>query len=295
MVRKKSFGSVSFDIFNVLFLCLLSVIALYPFLYVVFASLSNSSLLEAHRGFLYKPLGFSLAAYKAVFENSDIWIGYMNTIFYVVVGTFLNLLMTSLGAYVLTKKDFFWNKLLLPIVTLTMFFNGGLIPRFLLIKAIGLYDTRWAVILSTLISAWNLFIMRTNFASIPDSLEESAMMDGANQFIVFVKIILPLSMPVIAVMILYYGVAHWNSWFDALIFLKDRNAYPLQLILREILIANETDAMTMGMDVGSADTQRVAETVKYATIIVATLPILCLYPFLQKYFVKGVMVGAIKG
>lgn len=295
MVRKKTVCGIIFDVINVAFLTLFAVVCLYPFLYVIFASFSDSQLLELHRGALFKPLGFSTASYKAVFENDDILTGYINTLFYVVVGTSLNLLMTSLGAYVLAKKDFLWNKILLPMVLVTMFFSGGLIPSFLLVKTIGIYDTRWAVILPTLISTWNLFIMRTNFAAIPQSLEESAQIDGANQILVLFKIVLPLSMPVISVMILYYGVAHWNAWFGAMIYLRDRSKYPLQLMLREILISNSTENMTAGMDLGSADTQRVSETVKYATIIVSTLPILLLYPFLQKYFVKGVMVGAVKG
>ncbi len=176
-----------------------------------------------------------------------------------------------------------------------MFFGGGLIPTFLLIKTLGLYDTRWAILIPTAISTWNLFIMRTNFMAIPSSLEESAEIDGANSFTVFARIVMPLSMPVISVMILYYGVGNWNSWFNAMVFLRNRNLFPLQLFLREILIANSTEEMMLSMDVGTADTQRVSETVKYATIVIATVPILCVYPFLQKYFVKGVMVGAIKG
>ena len=295
MIQKKSFGSFSFDILNVALLIIVSFIALYPFVYVIFASFSDSNLLEYYRGVLWKPLGFSVEAYKAVFKNEEIWTGYANTIFYVVVGTFLSLVMTSLGAYVLARKNFFWNKFLLPFVMFTMFFHGGMIPSFLLVKAIGLYNTRWAVIIPVLISTWNLFIMRTNFAAMPISLEEAAEIDGANNFLVFVKIIIPLSAPVIAVMILYYGVGYWNSWFNAMIYLRNREAFPLQLILREILIVNSTEDMMASMTVDGATAKGVSETIKYATIIVATLPILCVYPFLQKYFVKGVMVGAVKG
>lgn len=295
MIRKKSIGSVTFDAVNVILLTLVALLCLYPFLYVVFASFSDSAALEVHRGALWGSLGFSTAAYSAVLDNSEVWLGYANTLFYVIVGTALNLFMTSLGAYVLARKDFFWNRVLLPMVLLTMFFSGGLIPTFLLVKKIGLYNTRLAIIMPTLISTWNLFIMRTNFAAIPSSLEESAEIDGANSVVVLLRIVLPLSMPVIAVMILYYGVARWNAWFDALIYLRDRKLYPLQLFLREILIANSTENMTAGMNMDSGDAQRVSETVKYATIVVATLPILCVYPFLQKYFVKGIMVGAVKG
>lgn len=295
MVQKKSFGSIGFDVLNTVLLIMVSLIALYPFVYVILASFSESNLLEYYRGILWKPLGLSAEAYKAVFKNEEIWTGYANTIFYVVMGTVLSLIMTSLGAYVLARKGFFWNKFLLPFVMFTMFFHGGMIPSFLLVKAIGMYNTRWAVIIPVLISTWNLFIMRTNFAAMPASLEEAAEIDGANNFLVFVKIVIPLSAPVIAVMILYYGVGYWNSWFNAMIYLRNREAFPLQLILREILIVNSTEDMMSSLTVDGATAKGVSETIKYATIIVATLPILCVYPFLQKYFVKGVMVGAVKG
>lgn len=294
MIKRTKLGVV-FDVFNTLFLIMLSFISLYPFLYVIFASLSDSSALSVYRGMLFKPLGFSMAAYKAVFEQSDVITGYINTIIYVVAGTAINILMTSLGAFVLSRKNFYWNKILLPMAVFTMFFGGGLIPSFLLIKTLGMYDTRWAILIPGAISTWNLFIMKTNFMSIPASLEESAEIDGANSFVVFARIVMPLSMPVIAVMILYYGVGNWNSWFNAMVYLRNRKLFPLQLFLREILISNSTEEMMLSMDVGTADTQIVSESVKYATIVVATLPILCVYPFLQKYFVKGVMIGAIKG
>lgn len=294
MKHKHSAGSIAFDTLNTIFLILVAFVSLYPFLYVIFASFSQSNLLEYSREILWRPLGFSIEAYKVVFENKDIWTGYGNTIFFVVVGTFLSLVMTSLGAYVTTKKDFFWNKLLIPMAMFTMFFNGGLIATFLVVKSLGLYGSRWAVILLGLISTYNLLIMRTNFAALPSSLEEAAEIDGANSFLVFLRIVLPLSTPVIAVMILYYGVGNWNSWFNAMVYLRERSKFPLQLVLREILIANNTNA-TAVVGAGEGEARGVAETIKYATIVVATLPILCVYPFLQKYFVKGVMVGAIKG
>lgn len=294
-MKKRTGLGVAFDCFNIVIMIALSFIALYPFLYVIFASLSDSAELSLYRGMLFKPLGFSAAAYKAVFEEPDIMTGFFNTLIYVVAGTAINVFMTALGAFVLSRRNFYWNKLLLPMAVFTMFFGGGLIPNFLLIKTLGLYDTRWAILIPTAISTWNLFIMKTNFLAIPASLEESAEIDGANSFVVFAKIVMPLSMPVIAVMILYYGVSNWNSWFNAMVYLKNRNLFPLQLFLREILIANSTEDMILSMDVSTADTQKVSESVKYATIVVATLPILCVYPFLQKYFVKGVMIGAVKG
>lgn len=293
MKIKKSFGENVFDITNAVILILLSLVTLYPFIYVVLASVSESNLLAVHTGFLVKPLGFSTMAYKTVFENEEIWTGYGNTIYYVIVGTAINIFMTSLGAYVTSKKYFFWNRILLPMIVFTMFFGGGLIPTFLLIKNLGLYNTSWAIILPGVISTWNMFIMKTSFSSIPDSLEESARIDGANEMIILFRIVLPLSMSTIAVMVLYYGVGHWNSWFSHLIYLKDRDNFPLQLFLREILIANS--AMDMATEVGDIEKQSVAETIQYATIMVATLPVLCVYPFLQKYFVKGVLIGSVKG
>lgn len=293
MVIRRTFGEKVFDFFNVIFLTVMMLVTLYPFLYVVFASLSESSLLIQHTGVLLGPRGFSLEAYAAVLENPMISRGYMNTLFIVLVGTAYNLLMTSMGAYVLSRRGYFWSKPLTALIVFTMYFGGGLIPKYLLIQNLGMMNSLWALIIPEAIGTWNLFIMRTFFVGIPDSLEESAKMDGANDFTVLFYIILPLSLPVIAVMILYYGVGHWNSWFDAMIYLRKRTLYPLQLVLREILIVNSTDSMTS--QTGIDDKLSVSETIKYATIIVATLPILCAYPWLQKYFVKGVMIGALKG
>jgi putative aldouronate transport system permease protein len=295
MVIKKSIGSRVFDVVNVILLTALSFITLYPFINVVFQSLSDSAMLQMSTGFLFKPVGFSVAAYDMVLKNSDVWVGYGNTIIYVVFGTIINLVMSSLAAFVLSRKDFYWNRILLPMVLVTMFFAGGLIPKFLLVKNLGMYDTFWAMLLPCGINTWNMLIMRTNFASIPDSLVEASKIDGANDVLILFRIIIPLSLPILAVMTLYYGVAHWNSWFDAMVYLSSRSKFPLQLFLREILIANSTTEMLNTADVSTSAAQRVSESVKYATIVVATVPILCVYPFLQKYFVKGVMVGAVKG
>lgn len=293
MVIRRTFGEKVFDFCNAVFLIVMMLITLYPFLHVVFASLSESSLLIQHTGVLLAPQGFSLDAYAAVLKNPMISRGYMNTLFIVVVGTAYNLLMTSMGAYVLSRRNYFWSKPLTALIVFTMYFGGGLIPRYLLIQDLGMMNSLWALIIPEAIGTWNLFIMRTFFVGIPDSLEESAKIDGANDFTILFYIILPLSLPVIAVMILYYGVGHWNSWFDAMIYLRKRTLYPLQLVLREILIINSTDSMTN--DTSINDKLSVSETIKYATIIVATLPILFAYPWLQKYFVKGVMIGALKG
>ncbi|THF78819.1 carbohydrate ABC transporter permease [Cohnella fermenti] len=247
----------------------------------------------SHSGLLWKPYGIHLDAYINVFKNPSIMAGFRNTVFILVVGVVVNMILTSMAAYVLSRKNVYWSRLLIFFVLITMFFNGGLIPMYLVIKGVGLSNSLWSLIIPFAVNTFNLLIMRTSFMAIPDSLEESAKIDGANHFVIFSRIVLPLSMPVIAVMILYYSVEKWNAWFYASVFLNSRELFPIQLILREILISGSTDSMTGGADVSQM--QQVVQTIKYATIVVATLPILVVYPFLQKYFVKGVMVGAIKG
>lgn len=293
MLIKRSMGEWIFDCFNIILMLLLAVVTIYPFLYVLFASLSEAAYVVQQRGLFLYPKGFNIEAYKLVFHNPAITTGYINTFFYVIVGTALNLLMTSLGAYALSRQNVMWKNPVMFMIVFTMFFSGGLIPTFLLVNELGMLDSRWALIIPSAMSAYNLIIMRTSFQGIPVSLEESAKLDGASDFTVLFRIVLPLSMPVVAVMILFYGVGHWNGWFQALIYLRTRDLYPLQLILREILITNSTDTMMTG--VAGGERAQIGETIKYATIIVATVPILLLYPFLQKYFVKGVMIGAIKG
>lgn len=282
-----------FNVCNVLLMCVLIIVTLYPLIYVVLASLSESSKLLAYDGILLKPLGFSLAAYKSVFRNPNILTGYKNTLLVLVVGTSLNLFLTAMGAYVLSRKKVLFNNAFTMLIVFTMFFNGGMIPGYLVVHGLGLTDTYLALILPTAVSTYNLIIMRTGFAAVPESLEESAKIDGARHFTIFWKIVAPLAKPTIAVILLYYGVAHWNSWFNAMIYLpKRRDLYPLQLVLRGILIENDTNSM---MSSGLGDAESVSETIKYAVIIVSTLPILAIYPFVQKYFVKGVMIGAVKG
>lgn len=289
---KPTLGERAFDALNAAVMVTLCFLTLYPFLYVAFSSLSDPGMLSQHRGLLWKPYGFSLDAYRSVFANPNIISGYRNTLFYVTVGTCINLFMTALGAYFLSRRNVFFKNAVMFMIVVTMFFQGGLIPTFLLVSNLGLVDTPWAIIIPGAINTWNLIIMRTSFQAVPVSLEESAKIDGANEWTIMWRIILPLSIPVMAVMVLFYAVGHWNSWFSAMIYLRDRELYPLQLILREILITNSTDNMMT--DASGVDKMPIGETIKYATIMVATIPILVLYPFLQKYFVKGVMIGALK-
>lgn len=287
-----SFGDRIFDTFNILFMIVLVIVTLYPFLHVLFASFSDPTQLIQHTGILLKPVGFSIEAYKLVLNDPMILIGYGNTIFYVVVGTVINVTLTALGAYALSRSNVMWARYIMIAIVFTMFFSGGLVPRYLLVNELGMLDTRWALIIPNAISAWNLIIMRTSFQAIPKSLEESARIDGANDFMILFKVVIPLSLPVMAVITLFYAVGHWNSYFDAMIFLRDRGLYPLQLVLRQILVTEDTSASLMG--VMGDERYNLGQTIKYATIIVTTVPILFIYPFLQKYFVQGVMVGSIK-
>ncbi len=290
---KISFGERVFRILNTVFMVFMIAVTLYPFYYVLMGSLSDGIQLVGYRGPLFKPLGTTLNAYRSVFKNPNILTGYRNTVIIVLVGTTLNVIMTSMSAFLLTRKSFAIKNFLAYMMIFTMYFSGGLIPTYLVVfNVLGLGDSLGALILPTLISVYNVIIMRSNFAAIPQGLEESARIDGANEFVIFSRIIMPLSMPIIAVMILFYGVNHWNSWFNAMIYLRTREKYPLQLVLREILLSGTADQMAGS---SGADQYALGESVKYATIIVATVPILAIYPFIQKYFVKGIMVGAIKG
>ncbi len=293
MMTKKSRLERTFDVCLYTVLSVLVVITLYPLIYVAFASISDAAYIVAHKGILWKPVGVNFEAYKSVFANDAIWSGYKNTLFIIVFGVILNLFMTSLGAYVLSRKNVMLNKPFMIFIIITMFFHGGLIPFYLVVKGVGLLDTLWAPIIPFAINTFNLIILRTSFQSIPDSLEEAAKMDGANHLVILFRIILPLSLPIMAVMTLYYAVDKWNGWFYSSIFISDRDLFPLQLVIREILIANSTEGMSSG---GSGnDLFQIGETIKYATIMVSTLPILMVYPYLQRYFVKGVMVGSLKG
>ncbi len=291
MKVKISRGERIFHVINYIVLTIIALICLYPMWFVAMASFSNSSQLMAHSGFLLKPLGFNLQAYLKVFENPMILKGYVNTLFILVVGVALDLVMTSLAAYFFSRKGVMFKKPLMLFVLFTMFFSGGMIPFYLNLKDLHLINTRWGLIIPFMINTYNMIILRTSFESIPDSLTEAARIDGAGHITILFKIILPLSKAIMAVMVLYYGVSIWNAWFWASAILRDRELYPLQVILREILISNDLQAMNGG---AGADAEAIAQSIKYATIMVATVPILFVYPFLQKYFTKGVMIGAVK-
>ncbi len=293
---KKGKEDLIFTVVNTTLLSLVMLAILYPLYFIVIASFSDP--LEVLAGNVtLLPKKINVESYKMVFRDPQILTGYRNTIVYTVLGTAVSIILTVLAAYPLSRKDFSGRKFFTIMLAITMFFSGGLIPTFLLMSnTLHLLDTIWVMILPGAISVWNVIIVRTYFqTSIPPELSEAAMVDGCSDFKLLVRVILPLSMPVLAVMILFYGVAHWNSFFDALIYLSNKELFPLQLILRSILVQN-TMSEDMVAEVDSlANRQVMAETIKYALIVVASAPIIAVYPFLQKYFVKGIMVGAIKG
>ena len=291
MKRKINASDIIFDSCNTILLLFLAIICLYPIYYCLVASLSNPTELAAAGGFMLWPHGVQFEAYRSVFANEEILTGYLNTLFYVGVGTCLNLVLTVMGAYVLSRKRLYLKRFLNLYVTLTMFVSGGLVPLYLVVKGLHLLNTRLAIVLTVAVNTYNMIMARTYFQTIPASLEESARIDGAGELKILFSIMVPLSGPIIAVLALYYAVGHWNSWFREMIYLSDRSKYPIQLFLREILILNEVSAASQDF---SADKMPIAESIKYATIVVATVPILCVYPFVQKYFVKGVMIGAVK-
>ncbi|MBX3015074.1 MAG: carbohydrate ABC transporter permease [Caldilineaceae bacterium] len=284
-----------FNLVNYTVLAFFLVIVLYPLIYVVSASFSDGAAVIAGKVILF-PVDFSVAAYQKIFAYERIWTGYANSLFYAVVGTVVNVGMTLLAAYPLARRDLYGRGVIVGLFLFTMFFNGGLIPSYLLVKDLGMLNTRAALIIPQALSVWNLIIAMTYFrASIPPELLEAAQLDGCNDFQYFARILLPLSAPLIAVLGLFYAISHWNQFFAALIYLTKENLYPLQIILRDILIQSQVDMNMMDDIQTMAAKQAMRELMKYALIVVASVPVLMIYPFVQKYFVRGIMMGAIKG
>ena len=282
-----------FSVFNYIFMVAIMIVMVYPLWLVLVASFSDAVELSGHSGLLFKPLGFSTDAYRLMIKNPMILKGYGNTLFLVVVGLAVNMTLTCMGAYFLSRKNVLLNKPITIMIIFTMYFSGGMIPTYMTVMELGLKNNLLSLILPGAVNTFNLIILRTSFASVPDALEESARLDGASHWRIMLQIVLPLSKASLSVIALYYAVQHWNSWFNAMLYLDDRELFPLQLVLREILIQNDTSSMTQMVDVG--DSSFIGETIKYAVIIVSVVPILCIYPFIQKYFEKGVMIGAVKG
>ena len=294
MLQKESISRKIFNLINFIFLTFLSLACLLPFLHVLFSSVSDPILLARNSGLVLWPMGFTTMGYKLVAMNPSIVNGLRNTVFYATAGTFINIMMTSMGAYVCSQKKFIPRNVIMFIITFSMFFSGGLIPYYLLIRSLNMTNTIWALLIPSAISAYNLILMRTAFNEIPDSLEESARIDGAGDFSILFRIIIPVSKPVMAVMVLLYAVGHWNSWFPALIFLRDRTLFPLQLVLREILIEQNVSRIMVVANSGD-QTNLYKPLIRYSSIIVSIVPIICFYPFIQKYFIRGIMIGSIKG
>lgn len=292
-MKTKSLGERLFDAGNILFMLLVVFLTLYPAYYLLCASFSESMPLMQHDGLLWKPLGFTAGAYRLTFSYPLVRSGYRNTLLILLGALPLNLFLTLCCAYALAAKGMKLKKPLVALTMFTMFFNGGLIPNFLNVRSLGLYNTLWALIFPGSLSVYNAIIVKTALEGIPESLSESATIDGANDIYLLARVLVPLILPTLAVITLYYAVAHWNSWFSAVIYLSDNKLLPIQAVLRAILIENQN--IMSANDTSGGEINRFAETIKYALIVVGTLPILVSYPFLQKFFIKGVMIGAVKG
>lgn len=289
---KKTPGQILFDICNTVILLLLTLVTLYPIYYVLVASFSDPMQIYQSGGLLLFPVKFNIQNYITALNYDPIWIGYRNTIFYVLVGSAMRVLLTVMGAYALTRRGLPGKNFIMFAIMLTMYFSGGLIPSYMVMKELGLLDTVWAVLLPGCITTYNLIVTISYFRGLPYELEESAKIDGAGEFTILFKIMLPLAKPIIAVISLYYMVALWNTYFGPMIYLDDTNLKPLQVVLREILILS---GASKEVSAGDQPVEAFADGMKYAVIMIATVPILCVYPFIQKYFVKGVTIGAVKG
>lgn len=287
-------GYKIFTFFNTTLLSLAVLVTAYPVYFVLIASFSNPDALMADYGLIWIPkFPLTIRAYDLVLNHPLIISSYMNTLFILIVGLVVSLSLTVLGAYFLTLKGALLRKPVAMLILFSMYFSGGLVPAYLNVKQLGMIDSLWSLIIPTAISTYNMLVLRSSFDAVPDSLIEAAVMDGAGHAKILTSVILPLTGATMAVMVLYYGVAYWNAWFNASIFIQTPTKFPLQLVLRQILILNQDAEIAANMDMG--ESAQLAQLIKYALIVVATVPILCLYPFLQRFFVKGVMVGALKG
>lgn len=295
-MNKRGMSDKTFELLNNLFLTLIVIVIVYPLVFVISASISDPLAVSSGRMWLF-PVDITFDGYKRILEDGSIWLGYRNTIYYTTVGTLIHLFILLPCAYSLSRKELGGRKVILWFILFTMMFSGGLIPTYLVIKNLGMLDSILALVIPGVVGAWSILVARAFFQqSIPDQLIEAAKIDGANEFYIFLRIVIPLSMPIIAVMALFHAVNLWNQYFNALIYLSDRDKYPLQLILREILVVNQ---MQLGEGSGEQTESLVQQVrtgglIKYAVIIVSSLPLLIAYPFLQRFFVQGVLIGSIK-
>ncbi|TYT24324.1 carbohydrate ABC transporter permease [Dictyoglomus thermophilum] len=290
----KSISSKLFDVFNILLMLLIAFVCIAPILHMIFASVSEPDKLVLHKGIILRPLGFTLKGYKMVFENADIVRGYINSIIYVVSSTVLGVLLTILGGYVLSRREFLFRNQIMLFIAFTIMFNGGLIPFYMVVKALGLVNTRLAMIIPSCLQAFLIVLMRSSFMQIPESMEEAAKIDGANHLIILFKIYVPLAKATIAVIVFFYAVMQWNSWFNAAIFLRDKSLYPIQLVLRNLI--TEANALpVLASESGVVGMEQLYKVlIQYCAMTLTTIPVLIIYPFLQRYFEKGVIIGTLR-
>ena len=291
---KRTTGEKVFAVFNYTGMVLLSLIFLIPVWHVLMGSLSDPLQISAHSGIILYPLGeTTLGGYGLVMQNNSIVRSYGNTLLIVVSATALGTFLTILASYVMSVRGLYWKKPINFLVTFTMIFNGGLIPTYMVVRNLNMLDTYWCLIIPGCCVAYNIIIMRTSFSQIPDALSEAATIDGAGHFRILFQIILPVSKAIIAVIVLFYAIQQWNAWFNASIYLQNRDLYPLQLTLREIVLQSSENSIVANADGETADIYR--PLIKYCSIMVSIIPMMIVYPFVQKYFVTGVMIGSVKG
>lgn len=285
-----------FNMVNITLMIFIIAIIVYPLYFILMASFSDPNVIASGKVY-FLPEEFSLEGYKKILDFAPLWRGYLNTIFYTVVGTLINLICTLPAAYALSRKNLAGRNFIMLLFVFTMFFGGGMIPNYILIKKLHMYNTVWAMLIPGAVSVWNLIVCRTFMqTNIPNELYEASSIDGCNDFQFFFRIVLPLSKPIIAIMILFYALGHWNNYFGALIYLENSDLYPLQLVLRDLLIQNQI-SFQMGGSAGASIAERamLAEQMKYGVILVSSLPMIAIFPFVQKYFKKGVLIGSLKG
>ena len=297
-MRKFKYLSLSDKIFYIVITIALTVMllfVLYPCIYVLSASFSSGEAVQAGKVYLF-PVDFTLDGYNTVFKTSTVWIGFRNSVFYTVIGTLIQVCMTITAAYCLSRRDVVGRDFIMLMFTFTMFFGGGIIPNYMLMRSLGFINSVWAIIIPGAISAYYLIVARTFIQnSIPDELLEASMMDGCTDFKYFLSIVLPLSKAIIAVLILFYGVGNWNEYFNAMIYLNDKNLFPLTIYLKEILLSSQIDPSSVEDPELQEKIATIASIIKYALIVISMIPVMIIYPFVQKHFVKGVMIGSVKG
>ena len=292
---RRSRSDVIFDTIVLIIMIIVMLMCVYPLYFVLIVSFSDPNYVLTGQVILF-PKGITLSGYEKILGEEDIWIGYKNTIIYTVLGTTINVILTTTAGYALSRKDLPGRRWILIFIVFTMFFNGGMIPTYMVVKDLHLIDTVWAMVLPTAVQVWNLMIARSFFeTTIPSELLDAAMIDGCRTLRFFTQIVLPVSKAIIAVLVLFYAISHWNTFFNALIYLESEERFPLQIILRNILIQNQPNQSMMDDVATLVERQKAAELIKYGVIVVASVPVLVLYPFVQKYFVTGIMVGSIKG